>query len=90
MEKIDLIYVIDGDSKTMSCAVEGLGYLIGPYPANEAGPAIVSALMVLPELGLEDKGKAENAYTLAHFRNMARGENLAGQAYPFRIMPPNL
>jgi hypothetical protein len=83
----DLIYVSGPDGRTMSCAIRDSSgdTLIGPFPAKEAGPKIVAALMENPELDLADKAYAEAAYAMVHFRNMSRGENGAGQDYPFEL-----
>lgn len=85
----DLIYVSGPEGRTMSCAVgDSSGdHLIGPFPAKEAGPKIVAALTGFPELGFADAKEAEAAYVMAHFRNMSRKENFAGQAYPFAGTP---
>lgn len=83
----DLIYVSGSDGRTMSCAIRDSGgdTLVGPFPAKDAGPKIVDALMAHPELGLTDKKEAEAAYVFQHFANMSRKENRAGQSYPFEV-----
>jgi 5-methylcytosine-specific restriction protein A len=49
----DLIYVSGPDGRTMSCAIRDSSgdKLIGPFPAKEAGPKIVAALVEHAELG---------------------------------------
>jgi hypothetical protein len=83
----DLIYVIRPDGRTMSCAIRDSSgdTLVGPFPAKEAGPRIVAELAARPELGFASAKDAETAYIVAHFRNMARHENDAGQSYPFEV-----
>ena len=81
----DLIYVRSPEGKTMSCAVrDSVGdHLIGPFPANEAGPQIAEALLGFSELGLRDKNHAVSTYVAAHFENIIRGVNSAGISYPY-------
>ena len=83
----DLIDVFSAEGLTMSCTIsDGDGEtLIVPFPAAESGPKIVAALLERPSFGFADKKAAETAYMVAHFRNMRRGENDAGQSYPFRV-----
>lgn len=85
--RFDLIYVAADEGRTMSCGIlhGEEATLVGPFPAKEAGPKIVDALLQHPGLGFESRKQAETAYMLAHFRNMTRGENDAGQSYPFRL-----
>lgn len=82
----DLIYVITPEGSTMACGVvvNGDVSIIGPFPAKEAGPKIVDAIFGIEALGFKIRKEAEIAYISAHFGNMARGENAAGQAYPIR------
>jgi len=86
MASFDLIYLDQGGELTMSAAVSvgDTSFLVGPFPAIEAGPKIVEALLAVPELGLVDRRDAETRYIVAHFRNMSRRANDAGQSYPFR------
>lgn len=83
----DLIYVSGSEGRTMSCAIRDSGgdILVGPFPAQEAGPKIVAALTSHPELGFANAKEAERAYITAHFANMSRQENRAGQSYPFEV-----
>lgn len=85
----DLIYVLGSTpaDRTMSCAVRTSAgdTLIGPFPVAQAGPQIAQALTGYPELGLTSPKDAETAYITAHFACMARGQNSAGQAYPYRL-----
>jgi hypothetical protein len=83
----DLIYVSGPDGRTMSCAIRDSSgdKLIGPFPAKEAGPKIVAALVEHAELGFANAKEAETAYVCAHFHNMSRKENGAGQDYPFEV-----
>ena len=83
----DLIYVSGPDGRTMSCAIRDSAgdQLVGPFPAKEAGPKIVAALTAHPELGFTKAKDAETAYMIAHFANMSRKENNAGQSYPFEV-----
>lgn len=83
----DLIYVSGPEGRTMSCAITDSSgdTFVGPFPAKEAGPKIVAALAARPELGFANQKEAEMAYTLAHFHNMSRHENDAGQSYPFEM-----
>jgi hypothetical protein len=85
--RFDLIYVSGPEGRTMSCGIVAGAEtkLIGPFPAGDAGPAIVQALLDHSALGFTDKKQAETAYMLAHFHNMSRGENDAGQAYPYKF-----
>ncbi len=88
MAYFDLIYLETEEGRTMSCGVfddDGKFEMIGPFPAREAGPKIVEALLATPCLQLIDKKDAENAYMVCHFRNMNRGENAAGTEYPMKV-----
>jgi hypothetical protein len=81
----DLIYVDHGNVRTMSLSVgSGEGSeMVGPFPAKDAGPKIVSALF---ERGLFATPKeAESAYVFRHFAYMSSGQNNAGQDYPTRL-----
>ena len=86
----DLIYLETSDGRTMSCGVffDGESHLIGPFPAKESGPQIVDALFSIESFGFADRKEAETAYMIAHFRNMSRGSNDAGQDYPYRVSNP--
>lgn len=85
MAIFDLIYTERNGVREMSCGVLGNGVdkLIGPFPAKEAGPKIVDALFAERCLMFPTRKDAEAAYIIAHFRNMSRGANDAGQDYPF-------
>ena len=83
----DLIYVSKDGVRTMSVGVldaDGED-LIGPFPAREAGPQIVKALFDRKSFGFASLKAAENAYVMAHFRNMSRRTNNAGQNYPWKL-----
>lgn len=83
----DLTYVSGSEGRTMSCGIlhpDGTTELIGPFPADQSGPAIVAELLARPGFEFADKKAAEVSYTMTHFRNMSRGENDAGLAYPFK------
>lgn len=87
MKTFDLIYVDSGGKRTMGCGIldtdcpEG-AKLVGPFPADEAGPKIAEALV--NEGVVLTKEEAETAYIFEHFKNMHSGQNKSGQAYPFR------
>jgi hypothetical protein len=83
----DLIYVSGPEGRTMSCAIRDSSgdTLVGPFPAKEAGPKIVAELVARPELGFATEKEAETAYVVAHFANMSRHQNSAGQSYPFEV-----
>jgi len=85
--RFDLIYVEQDGVRTMAAGFfnEGSDRMVGPFPAKEAGPKIVDALLKEPAFGFADSNAAETAYTVAHMRNMQRGANDAGQSYPYRI-----
>ncbi|MCY0149771.1 hypothetical protein OEG84_19175 [Hoeflea sp. G2-23] len=80
----DLIYVSDGDKRTMSLAIlDGENAeMVGPFDAKSAGPLIVQALI---DNNLEAPKNAEISYIGAHFRNMSKGQNRSGQDYPFKV-----
>lgn len=64
-------------------APDGEAEGVGPYPAREAGPQIVDAL--LAHRLFSTRGAAEEAYMMAHMLNMGRGKNRAGQSYPYVV-----
>ena len=87
VKTFDLIYVSSNGERTMSCGIIDPAnpedaMLVGPFPAKEAGPKIVDAIL---RAGIsQTKKDAEAAYMFEHFKNMSSGQNKAGQAYPFR------
>lgn len=83
----DLIYLDRDGDRTMSAVIwtEHETRQVGPWPAKEAGPKIVDALVTEPALGLADRADAEASYMTRHFFNMGRGRNDAGQDYPYRV-----
>lgn len=82
----DLLCVQEGEARTMYLVVfakDGEAEGVGPYPASEAGPQIVDAL--LAHRLFSNRDAAEEAYLMAHMLNMGRGENRAGQSYPYMV-----
>lgn len=88
MKKYDLIYLIEGNRKTVICAIMDdadpeFSEMVGPFEAREAGPKIADALV---DAGLfKDRADAQRNYAFTHLANMTRGENSAGQEYPKRM-----
>jgi hypothetical protein len=85
---IDLIYVCKvGGESTMSAALlgEGKDKMFGPVPSK--GGCAALALMLAAELPEMFPTAADAGRHLAyvHFANMSRGENSAGQAYPYNL-----
>ena len=88
MITIDLIYVIEGTIRTMACCIlfeDGQAKMLGPVPSKDA--FAVLAPMLSAELPAEFPlpCDAETCMGMLHARNILARENLAGQAYPFRI-----
>jgi len=85
--RFDLIYVVDDGARTMCVAifVDSDSRLVGPFPAKEARPKIVDALLAEPALGFASHADAAARYMFAHAHNMSRMANDAGQSYPYRV-----
>lgn len=83
--QIDLIYLIEGKSRTMACSFtddNNVTEIIGPFPAAESGPKIVAALV---ERNFGTAKDIETQYMIMHFGNMSRGFNNHGIDYPMRL-----
>jgi hypothetical protein len=80
---IDLIFLEQGGERTLSVALKDK--MLGPVPFKNAFDPLSELLREFSPEEFADKTQTQLMLTAIHFRNMSRGENSAGQSYPFRL-----